>query len=114
MLAFLPLSFLAAAIQLSLSTFCRAVKEAHTYLSMLVFLPMGIGMLLVFFPAARRPSFNFLPLLGQQLHLERLMDGRDVPLLHSVILGYLTLILASAVVLLSSKRLQRDEIIYGN
>ncbi|MBV8732631.1 MAG: ABC transporter permease subunit [Acidobacteriia bacterium] len=113
-LAVLPLPLLAAAIQLSLSTFCRAVKEAHTYLSMLIFLPMGVGMSLVFFPAARKPSFAFLPLVGQQLDLQRLMDGRDVPLLQSIVLGYLTLALASALVLLSSKRLHRDEIIYGN
>ena len=113
-LAVFPLPFLAASIQLSVSTFCRAVKEAHTYLSMLVFLPMGIGMLLVFFPAARRASFAFLPLLGQQLDLQRLMDGRGIPFLPSLLLGCLTLVLALAVMLLASKRLQRDEIIYGN
>lgn len=113
-LAIFPLPFLAASIQLSLSTFCRAVKEAHTYLSMLVFLPMGIGMTLVFFPAARISWFGFLPLLGQQLDLQRLMDGKDVAVLPSFILGYLTLAVAAAAVLLSSKRLQRDEIIYGN
>jgi sodium transport system permease protein len=113
-LAVLPLPLLAASIQASLSAFCRTVKEAHTYLSMLTFLPMGIGMLFVFFPAARKPSFAFLPLLGQQLHLQQLMNGRDVPLLQSIVLGYLTLVLAFALVLLSSKRLQRDEIIYGN
>jgi sodium transport system permease protein len=112
--AIFPLPFLAASIQLALSTFCRAIKEAHTYLSMLVFLPMGIGMLLVFFPAARQTLFAFLPLLGQQLDLQRLMDGKDIPLPQSIILGCLTLVLALAVVLLSSKRLQRDEIIYGN
>jgi len=71
-------------------------------------------MLLVFFPAARKPLFGYLPLLGQQLHLQRLMDGRDVPLLQSIVLGYLTLVFASAVVLISSRRLQRDEVIYGN
>ena len=112
--AILPLPFLAASIQLSLSTFCRAVKEAHTYLSMLVFLPMGIGMTLVFLPAARVSWFGFLPLLGQQLDLQNWMYGKAVSLLQSIVLGYLTLIFAAAAVLLSSKRLQRDEIIYGN
>jgi sodium transport system permease protein len=105
---------LAASIQLLLSTACRSVKEAQTYLSMVVFLPMGIGMFLVFFPAARRAWFSFLPLVGQQLHLQRLMDGRDVPLLQSIVLGCLTLALALLVILVSSNRLQRDEIIYGN
>ena len=109
-----PLSLLAASIQLLLSTACRSVKEAQTYLSMVMFLPMGIGMFLVFFPAARRAWFSFLPLVGQQLHLQRLMDGRDVPLLQSIVLGCLTLALSVLVMVVSSNRLQRDEIIYGN
>jgi len=109
-----PLALLAASIQLLLSTACRSVKEAQTYLSMVVFLPMGVGMFLVFFPAARQTWFSFLPVLGQQLHLLRLMDGRDLPLLQSIGLGCLTLWLAILVVLVSSSRLQRDEIIYGN
>jgi len=109
-----PLALLAASIQLLLSTACRSVKEAQTYLSMLVLLPMGVGMFLVFFPAARRAWFSFLPLVGQQLHLQRLMDGRDVPVLESIALGCLTLALATLVMLVSSNRLGRDEIIYGN
>jgi sodium transport system permease protein len=113
-LGVLPLPLLAASIQLLLSTACRSTKEAQTYLSMIVFLPMGIGMFLVFFPAARRVWFSFLPLVGQQLHLQRLMAGRDVPLLQSIVLGCLTLALALLVMLFSSNRLQRDEIIYAN
>jgi sodium transport system permease protein len=109
-----PLPLLAAAIQLLLSTACRSVKEAQTYLSMIVFLPMGIGMFLVFFPAARRAWFSFLPVVGQQLQLQRLMGGRDVPLPQSIVLGCLTLALVMLVLLVSANRLQRDEIICGN
>ena len=109
-----PLSLLAASIQLLISTACRSVKEAQTYLSMIVFLPMGVGMFLVFFPTAPRAWFSILPLVGQQLHLQRLMAGRDVPLLQSIVLGCLTLALAVLVAMVSSNRLQRDEIIYGN
>jgi sodium transport system permease protein len=113
-LGIFPLALLAASIQLLLSTACRSVKEAQTYLSMVVLLPMGVGMLLVFFPPARQAWFSVLPVLGQQLHLLRLMDGRDVPLIQSIGLGCLTLWLAILFVLVSSNRLQRDEIIYGN
>jgi sodium transport system permease protein len=113
-LGIFPLPLLAASIQLLLSTACRSVKEAQTYLSMVVFLPMGVGMFLVFFPAARRGWFSVLPVLGQQLHLQCLMDGRDVPLLQSIALGCLTLALSVLVMLVSSNRLQRDEIIDGN
>ncbi len=44
----LPLPLLAAAVQIWVSTVCRGVKEANSYLSMLVFLPMGLGMFMVF------------------------------------------------------------------
>src|ERR1035438_1979898 len=60
----LPLALLAASLQLLISTVCRAAKEAQTYLSMLVFLPMGLGMFQVFFPAAARGWFAFLPVMG--------------------------------------------------
>ena len=53
----LPLALLAASLQLLISTICRAAKEAQTYLSMLMFLPMGLGMFQVFFPAAARGWF---------------------------------------------------------
>jgi sodium transport system permease protein len=109
-----PLALLAASIQLLISTVCRAVKEAQTYLSMIVFLPMGIGMFLVFFPAARRVWFSILPVLGQQLSLQLLMAGRAVPLLRSLVLGCATAALAILVLLAAADRLQRDEIIYGN
>jgi sodium transport system permease protein len=113
-LGILTLPLLAASIELLLSVACRSVKEAQTYLSMLVFLPMGVGMFLVFVPAARRAWLNFLPLFGQQLHLQSLMEGRAVPFLQSIVLGCSTLALAMLVLLVSSNRLQHDESIYAN
>ena len=49
-LALIPLVLFAAALELLISTWCRNIKEAHTYLSLVIFLPMGIGMFLIFFP----------------------------------------------------------------
>jgi len=108
----LPLPLLAASIQLLFSTVCRAVKEAQTYLSLIVFLPMGIGMFLVFFPAARRAWWDFLPLVGQQLQLELLANGNEVYLLQPILLGLSTVILAILVLLVAANRLQRDEIVW--
>jgi len=113
-LGLLSLPFLAASIQLLISMISRAVKEAQTYLSLIVFLPMGIGMFLVFSPAARRAWCSFLPLVGQQLQLEALMSGRGVTIFEPVVLGGLTVALAILILLVAANRLQRDEIIYGN
>jgi sodium transport system permease protein len=113
----LPLALLAASIQLLISTVCRAAKEAQTYLSMLVFLPMGIGMFQVFFPAAERGWFAFLPVLGQQLQLELWTkgDGSSAVLPgQAAALGCFTAALALLVLEIAANKLHRDEIVYGN
>jgi sodium transport system permease protein len=109
-----PLPLLAAALQLLISTACRSTKEAQTYLSMIVFLPMGIGMFLVFFPAAARDWCGVLPLLGQQIQLQRIAAGRSVGPLRPIALGLLTAGLAQLVLFAAARRLQRDEIVLGN
>jgi sodium transport system permease protein len=113
-LGLVSLPFLAASVQLLISTVSRGVKEAQTYLSLIVFLPMGIGMFLVFSPAAKRVWCNLLPLVGQQLQLEALMNGQGVSLFEPIVLGCLTVALAIVILLAAANRLQRDEIIYGN
>ena len=110
----LPLVLLAASLQLLISTVCRAAKEAQTYLSMLVSLPMGLGMFQVFFPAAARGWFAFLPVMGQQLQLERWMKGGPAPFVPAAALGCFTAALALLVLEVAANRLHRDEIVYGN
>jgi sodium transport system permease protein len=109
-----PLPLLAASMQLLISTVCRGVKEAQTWLSLIVFLPMAIGMLLVFAPWARQAWCGILPVVGQQLQLEHLMSGRTVDLLQPIALGCATVILALLILSAAANRLGRDEIIYGN
>lgn len=111
-LASLPL--LAAAAQLLISTASHAAKEAQTYLSLLVFVPMGIGMFLVFSPQARHAGLSYLPLVGQQLQLETWMNGREIGVIQPIILTFLTLSFAILLLLVSTNRLRRDEILYGN
>ena len=114
----LPLALLAASLQLLISTVCRAVKEAQTYLSMLVFLPMGLGLFQVFFPAAAHGWFALLPVVGQQLQLERWLKGGAVgfagQFAPAAVLGCFTAALALLVLEVAANRLHRDEIVYGN
>jgi sodium transport system permease protein len=113
-LGIFSLPLLAASLQLLISTVCRTAKEAQTYLSLIVFLPMGVGLFLVFFPAAIRAWRSFLPIVGQQVQLELLMRGRGIQLLPSIVLGCLTLGVAILVLLAAANRLQHDEIVYGD
>jgi sodium transport system permease protein len=109
----LPLSLLAAALQIWVSTVCRGIKDAHTYLSMLVFLPMGLGMFMVFSPAAGAPWWNFLPVAGQQLQLEAGMRNGESDLLPVIFLALATAVLAALPLLAAGRRLEEDDVVYG-
>ncbi len=113
-IAMFSLPLLAAAMQLLISTVCRNAKEAQTYLSLLVFFPMGAGMFLVFSPGANRWWTGVLPILGQQVQLESLMKGKEVQMIPALLLGGLTVAAALILLLAAANRLQRDEIVYGS
>ena len=110
----LSLALLAASIQLLISTASHAIKEAQTYLSLVVFAPMAIGMFMIFSPFARHEWLGYLPIVGQQMYLQDLMSGHAIGLLPSIMIGYLTLALAILLLVVSTNRLHRDEILYGN
>ena len=109
----IPLALLAAALEVWVSTLCRAVKEAHTYLSMLVFLPMGLGMFMVFSPVAGQGWWRILPVAGQQLQVEAGMRGGELDLWRILLLGFGTLVLAGVALVAAANRLERDDVVYG-
>jgi sodium transport system permease protein len=111
-LTLIPLVLFAAAVELLISTWCRNIKEAHTYLSLVVFLPMGIGMFLVFFPHMAT-VWLWLPVAGQQLLIDLLTKGAQVSLLSSLALSLITVSSAAALLLAAAKLLHRDEFVYG-
>lgn len=113
-LSLIPLAMLAAALELLISTTCRSVKEAHTYLSLVVFLPMGAGMFLVFYPGAVPGWWHFLPVVGQHLQLQQWMSGRELHVLQPLIPWLMTAAFTVLALLAAAHRLQRDDIVYGN
>ena len=81
-----PLAILAAALELLISSLCRTMKEAHTYLSLVVFAPMLVGMFLTFFPHRPGGWSLLVPLLGQQSLLERGLSGEHLSFFTCVLL----------------------------
>ncbi|HUB83882.1 MAG TPA: ABC transporter permease subunit [Bryobacteraceae bacterium] len=108
-----PLCFLAAALEIWISTLCRGVKEAHTYLSMLVFLPMMAGMFMVFSPVAGQGWWKFVPVAGHQLLIEAGMRGApsDWPAIAAI--GLATAIAAAMAIIAAARRLEQDDVVYG-
>jgi sodium transport system permease protein len=112
-LGMIPLAFLAAALQLAISTVCRTAKEAHTYLSVLIFIPMGVAMFLLFLPDKLGPWVAFVPVAGQQAVAEAGMQTGHWPLAQAFTLALATAWLTSVTVIVAGKMLERDSIVYG-
>lgn len=108
-----PLVLFAAAIELLISTWCRSTKEAHTYLSLAIFLPMGLGMFLTFFPHAASAWFWF-PIAGQQMLMDLLIKGSSVPFLPAGAIALISVACAAGVLSAAARLLQQDEFVYGD
>ena len=108
----LPLVLLASALEIGLSTLCASVKEAHTYLSMLVFAPMAVGMFGVFF-AGDAAWYAMLPLAGQQALLQQWFLHQSVALVPAACLALSTLSLAGLILAATARLFERDHAIYG-
>lgn len=105
----LSLAPFAAALEVLISTWCRSVKEAHTYLSFLIFLPMIAGIFAVFVPGALENWGWLMPVLGQQM----VLTGRMMWWQMGVLFGATTLS-AGLILLAAGNRLKRDDVVYGS
>jgi sodium transport system permease protein len=117
--ALLALTMLAAASQLFVSTLCRSTKEANTYVSILVFVVMGIAMGIAFTPGAPRWT-SFLPLVGQQRLLTAAFSGDGPSVLtlgRMAVLSAMVALATGGAVLLAlhaaARQFARDDAAYG-
>jgi sodium transport system permease protein len=93
LLGLAPLACFAAAVELVASAACRTMKEANTALTFVVLVPMLVGMLVVFYPMAGT-GWLALPVVGQQLVVERALGGVPVPTSRGIILALTTVVVA--------------------
>jgi sodium transport system permease protein len=112
--ALVTLAFAAAALQILVSTMCRRIKEANTYLSMLIFAVMALGMWLAFRPQSAEDWWFLAPVAGQQVLLQRGFANGAIPVLESLALAAMTAVITLLALIYSGKLMRRDAIVYGN
>jgi sodium transport system permease protein len=78
-LLMLPLILLLAALQSLVSAFAKSYREAQTYLSILMIIPILPSVLLSVIPVRAEPWMYAVPLLGQNLGIVQLLRGDGVP-----------------------------------
>ena len=74
----LPLVFVLATLQTLAAAFAKSYREAQTYLSLLMFVPVIPTLLLSVFPIKAQTWMYTVPLMGQQVAIMRLLRGDAV------------------------------------
>ena len=109
----LPLALLASALQMGISTLARSYKEAQTYVSFLMFvplLPMMLSMGSSIEPALWKLS---VPILGQHILVTEVLEGK-IPEPLSFLLATASTIVGTVLCLvLTAQQFHREKIVFG-
>ena len=107
----IPVAVLAASMQLFVSFMAKSFKEAQTYITFVMFVPMALSYAVTFDVATEQ--LRWAPVTGQLQALIDLMKGQSTPLLALGISCLSTLVLSIALVLGMERLLKSEKIIFG-
>jgi len=111
--AVLPLTLAASAVQMWVSTYARSFKEAQTYLSLLMVVPMLPGMVLALSPLQPKLWMFAVPVLGQELLAGEVMRGEPLGALPFLIAGASSVGLALLALTVTTRLLTQERIVFG-
>jgi sodium transport system permease protein len=104
----LPLVIVLASLQTLAAAFAKSYREAQTYLSLLMFVPVVPTLMLSLFPLKTQTWMYAVPLMGQQVTITRLLRG-DVVAPFELALCFACTALAALLVYLVTTRIYRSE-----
>lgn len=109
----LPLTLFAPALQMLISLFARSFKEAQTYLSLLIFLPVIPGFLFSFQRLDPEPWMRAVPVLAEQVLVGDLLRGQaSGPATHLIAAGA-TLFATALCLAVTARMLRHERIVLG-
>ena len=107
------LVLLASALQMFVATFARSFKEAQTYVSLLIFVPIIPSTVLQFYPLQSAGWMMLVPALSHHLLLVDVMGGEPIAALSLVTSAVATTVQAVLFLALTSWLLQKEKIVFG-
>jgi sodium transport system permease protein len=108
LLLMLPLVLLLTCLQTLVSAFAKSYREALTYLSLLMLIPVLPSLLLTVIPVQGQTWMYAVPLLGQQLGIMRLLRG-ETPAAIDIVVCLLGSLVAAALTFAVTLRIYGSE-----
>ena len=112
-IAVAPLALFASAVQMFVATFARSFKEAQTYVSLLIFVPIVPSVALQIYPLQPTGWMMLVPALSHHLLLVDVMGGEPVTALNLLTSAVAATLLAVLLLFLTSRLLQQEKIVFG-
>ncbi|WP_077755893.1 ABC transporter permease [Shewanella psychrophila] len=106
-----PIAMMAASLQLFVSFMAKSFKEAQSYLTLVLIVPMMLSMAASYNIAP--DTLQWLPVSGQQQALIAFIKGREIPMLQLVLSSVVTLIIALGLSLGMERSLKSEKIVFG-
>lgn len=113
LLAAAPMALMATAIQVLVASFARSYKEAQTYISMLMFVPMVPAIVGMMSGLERSVGALLVPGLGQQIVVERVFGGGEVGLMDFLLPMVSALVVAGVCVWMTAWMFRREAVVFG-
>lgn len=111
MLIGLPVAIMAACLQLFVSFMAKSFKEAQSYLTIVLILPMMLAMAASYNIAP--DTLQWLPVSGQLQALMEFIKGRELPVVQLAISSITTLVISAALAMGMQKSLKSEKIVFG-
>ncbi|GIU14108.1 MULTISPECIES: ABC transporter permease [unclassified Shewanella] len=106
-----PVAIMAACLQLFVSFMAKSFKEAQSYITIVLMVPMMLAMAASYNIAPE--TIQWLPVSGQLQALIEFIKGRELPLTQLAVSSAATLAIALALAIGMQKSLKSEKIVFG-
>jgi sodium transport system permease protein len=113
MCAATPMALMATAIQVLVASFARSYKEAQTYVSLLMFVPMVPAMVGMMSGLDRSVGALLVPGLGQQIVVEQVFGGGETGVMDFVLPMISAVGVAGVCVGVTAWMFRRETVVFG-
>ncbi len=107
----IPVALMAACLQLFVSFMAKTFKEAQSYLTIVLFVPLALSMAASYNIAP--DMLQWLPVSGQQQALMDFIKGKDLPMLQLLVSTLGTLAIAILLAFGMERSLKSEKVIFG-
>ncbi|MBB1292625.1 MULTISPECIES: ABC transporter permease [unclassified Pseudoalteromonas] len=107
----LPIALMSASLQVFVSFMAKSFKEAQSYVTMVLFIPMALSMITTYDIATDK--VQWLPIAAQQFALMEFIKGNPIPIPQLLLSTVITLVLCAAFSFLSARMLKSEKVVFG-